>query len=324
MKKVKYTYNTHSLRYEKYEETLRGKLIRFGGFFSAALVFAFLIVYLAYTYLDSPKEKTLKREIAMLQEKYDQVKADLENMNGMVTLLQDRDNKIYRSIFEAAPIDDDVRTGGFGGSNRFKDLGGLQNEEMLKEVLTKIQQMKNRLYIQSKSYDEIGKLINQKNEMMASIPAIQPIANDGLKRIGSGFGWRIDPINKIAENHAGIDFVADIGTPIYATGNGVISEVDYGYGGGYGLHIIITHGFGYQTLYGHMSRVKVQIGQQVKRGEVIGYVGMTGRTTGPHVHYEVIKNGVRINPINFFFNDLTAEQYEEIMKIAANSNQAFD
>jgi len=160
--------------------------------------------------------------------------------------------------------------------------------------------------------------------MLACIPAIQPISNRQLKHIASGFGWRIDPILKVSEYHPGIDFVADIGTPVYATGNGVIGQTDYGYGSGYGIHVIINHGFGYQTLYAHMSRVNVTPGQQVKRGDVIGYVGLTGRTTGPHLHYEVIKNGDRIDPINYFFNDLTAEEYDQIVKMAHQGNQAFD
>lgn len=323
MKKIKYYYNTHSLRYEKYEESMRSKVLRVLGFISAAIVTAVVIVFLAYTYLDSPKEKALKREIAQLQLQYDGMNKNLDQLQAVLNDLADRDDNIYRVIFEAEPINAAQRNAGFGGANRYSQLEGFQNSALLTSTAEKLDAIKMKMAVQSKSYDALDKLIKQKQEMLASIPAIQPIANKDLRRIGSGFGWRIDPIYKVPRMHEGIDFSAPIGTPIYATGDGVVSLVEYG-DRGYGNHVVITHGFGYQTLYGHMSKVKAKIGQHVSRGDVIGYVGSSGKSTAPHCHYEVIKNGKKIDPINFFFNDLTGAEYQQILELSDRANQSFD
>lgn len=323
MKKVKYTYNPKSLRYEKYVESAWKKFRVVLGFLSAASVFAFIIVYLAYTYLDSPKEKKLKRELSQLQYQYDLLNDKLGEMNDALADLQDRDDNIYRVIFEAEPIPASVREAGFGGANRFEELAGYDDEDLMKSSWQKLKQTRYKMYIQSKSYDVLASLIKTKAEMLASIPAIQPVANKDLKRIGSGFGVRIDPIYKVPRMHEGIDFTAPIGTPIYATGNGVVSLVDYG-SRDYGNHIILTHGYGYQTLYGHMSRIKMKIGQKVNRGDVIGYVGNSGKSTGPHCHYEVIKNGKKINPINFFYSDLSPEEFQQLLELADRNGQSLD
>ncbi len=323
MRKIKYYYNPKNLRYEKYVESAWKKFRMVLGFLSAASVFAFIIVYLAYTYLDSPKEKKLKRELSQLQYQYDVLNNKLDEMGDALVDLQDRDDNIYRVIFEAEPIPSSMRDAGYGGSNRFEELNGYDDAELMKSSWVKLTQTRYKMYIQSKSYDALAKLIKSKTEMLASIPAIQPVANKNLKRIGSGFGVRIDPIYKVPVMHEGIDFTAPIGTPIYATGNGRISLVDYG-NRGYGNHVIITHGFGYQSLYGHMSRVKVKIGQRINRGDIIGYVGNTGKSTGPHLHYEVIKNGRKINPINFFYSDLTPEEYQQVLELADRNGQSMD
>ncbi len=323
MKKIKYYYNPKSLRYEKYVESAWKKFRVVLGFLSAASVFAFIIVYLAYTYLDSPKEKKLKRELSQLQYQYDLMNDKVGEMNDALADLQDRDDNIYRVIFEAEPIPASVREAGYGGANRFEELNGYEDADLMKSSWLKLTQTRYKMYIQSKSYDALAALIKSKTEMLASIPAIQPVANKDLKKIGSGFGVRIDPIYKVPRMHEGIDFTAAIGTPIYATGNGVVSLVDYG-SRDYGNHVIITHGFGYQTLYGHMSRVKVRIGQKVNRGDVIGYVGNSGKSTGPHCHYEVIKNGRKINPINFFYSDLSPEEFQQMLELAERNGQSLD
>ena len=323
MKKIKYYYNPKSLRYEKYVESAWKKFRVVLGFLSAASVFAFIIVYLAYTYLDSPKEKKLKRELSQLQYQYDLLNDKLGEMNDALADLQDRDDNIYRVIFEAEPIPASVREAGYGGANRFEELSGYDDADLMKSSWLKLTSTRYKMYIQSKSYDALAALIKSKTEMLASIPAIQPVANKDLKRIGSGFGVRIDPIYKVPRMHEGIDFTAAIGTPIYATGNGVVSLVDYG-SRDYGNHVIITHGYGYQTLYGHMSRVKVRIGQKVNRGDVIGYVGNSGKSTGPHCHYEVIKNGKKINPINFFYSDLSPEEFQQLLELADRNGQSLD
>jgi murein DD-endopeptidase MepM/ murein hydrolase activator NlpD len=216
-----------------------------------------------------------------------------------------------------------VRTAGFGGVNRYKDLEGFNNAELMINSTRTMDKLYRRMYIQSKSYDEVFELVKKKAELLASIPAIQPVTKRNITRLASGFGHRIHPIYKTYMMHAGIDFTAPIGTEIYATGNGVVAKTEYN-GRGYGNNVVIQHGYGYSTLYGHMSRFAVRPGQRVKRGDVIGYVGNTGSSTGPHVHYEVIKNGKKIDPINFFFNDLTAEEYEKIREQASQSNQSFD
>ncbi|MBU6204078.1 MAG: M23 family metallopeptidase [Bacteroidota bacterium] len=323
MKKIKYFYNTQSLRYERFEETLRTRAVRIIGFLSATAVFALFIVYLAYTYLDSPKEKQLKRELSQLKFQYNMLNKRLDEVSEILVELENRDDKTYRVILEAEPIPAEVRTAGVGGSLRYKELEGYSNSELMISSTEKLDRIRRRMYIQSKSYDELAKMIKSKEEMLASIPAIQPVANKDLRRIGSGFGIRIDPIYKVRRMHEGIDFTAPSGTPIYATGNGVIANIEYG-DRGYGNYVVIRHGYGYQTLYAHMSRVKAKINQKVMRGDVIGYIGNTGKSTGPHCHYEVIRNGKKIDPINFFYNDLTPKQYQELLEIAGRNGQSLD
>ena len=323
MPKVKYYFNKHSLKYEKVVISIWKRLFRVLGFLAAAVVFATVIIFFAYTYLDSPKEKQLKREISQLQLQYDFLNKRLNQVKGVITDLQERDDNIYRAIFEAEPIPESVREAGFGGVNKYASLEGFDNSDLIIETTKKLDKVSKQLYIQSKSFDEIYSLAKRKTEMLTCIPAIQPISNKKLKFIASGFGYRIDPIYKTMKFHEGIDFTAAIGTPIYATGNGTVlsSEME---NGGYGRCVVLNHGYGYQSLYGHMSRLNVHPGQKVNRGDIIGYVGSTGKSTGPHVHYEVIKNGSKINPISFFYNDLSPAEYDAVLQIASQSNQSFD
>jgi murein DD-endopeptidase MepM/ murein hydrolase activator NlpD len=324
MKKIKYFYNTQTLRYEKLDRPLRARFLRWFSVFSALLVFALLILWFAYTYLDSPKEKQLKQQVEIMQEQYALLNQKLDESQEVLSDLRERDNNIYRVIFEAEPEPSDQNLPMVLLANQYKILSGYSNSDLMSDATHKLDNIRKELYVQSKSYDELGALIKQKNELLSSIPAIEPISGKQLQEIGSGFGMRIDPIYKIPIFHPGLDFVAAPGTPIHATGDGVIETVELGYGEGYGNHVVIQHGFGYETLYGHMLRVTVHVGQHVKRGDVIGTVGSTGRSTGPHCHYEVIKNGVKINPISFFFNDLTPTQYDELVKKAAEANQTLD
>jgi murein DD-endopeptidase MepM/ murein hydrolase activator NlpD len=323
MKKVKYYYNTQSLRYEKYEVSLKTRVLRAVGFVSSALVFALIIMALAYTYLDSPKEKALKREISELQLQYENLNDQLNQMQKVLADIQDRDDNIYRVIFEAEPIPSSVRQAGSGGVSRYRELLNYDNGELMITSARKMDEIRKGLYIQSKSFDQISELIRGKELVLASIPAIQPVSNKNLKRIASGFGKRIDPIYKIPKMHEGLDFTAPVGTPVYATGNGTVSQVEYG-NTGYGNHIMLSHTVGYQSMYAHLSRITVREGQKVNRGDLIGYVGSTGKSTAPHLHYEVWKSGTKLDPINFFFNDLTPAQYEEMLRIADQSNQSFD
>lgn len=323
MARTKYYFNTDSLKFERVVVTFRKRLLRVLGWLSTAAVFGVIVLLLAYSFLDSPKEKQLKREIGALNLQYELLQQRMELASAVLQDLEKRDDQIYRVIFEAEAIPADVRTAGFGGVNRYKDLEGFNNAELMINSTRTMDKLYRRMYIQSKSYDEVFELVKKKAELLASIPAIQPVTKRNITRLASGFGHRIHPIYKTYMMHAGIDFTAPIGTEIYATGNGVVAKTEYN-GRGYGNNVIIQHGYGYSTLYGHMSRFAVRPGQRVKRGDVIGYVGNTGSSTGPHVHYEVIKNGKKIDPINFFFNDLTAEEYEKIREQASQSNQSFD
>lgn len=323
MKKVKYYYNTGNLRYEKIEEGWKVQLLRIFGFLCATVVFALLIVVFAFKYLDSPEEKQLKRDISQMELKFDQMGKKLDFYEDVITSLQDRDENIYRTIFEAEPIPTSVREAGFGGGNRFKHLENFSNSELLIGTAKRIEKIGKQLYIQSKSYDELTNLIQNKEEMLASIPAIQPVSNQDLRRMASGFGVRMHPIYKTRKMHWGCDFSAPSGTEVYATGRGKIIKTEK-LRRGYGYHIVIDHGFSYRTLYGHLSEISVRKGQWVNRGDIIGKVGSTGTSTAPHLHYEVVKNGKKINPINFFYNDLSPEEYDEMLEIASRHNQSFD
>jgi murein DD-endopeptidase MepM/ murein hydrolase activator NlpD len=323
MKKIKYFYNTHTLSYEKVRRNWPVTLLKVFGFFCAAAVFSVVIMYFAYTYLDSPKEKMLKRELAQMQYQYKILGGRLIKMEHVLTDIEDRDNNIYRTVFEAEPISKEVRQAGYGGTNFYAKLEEYDNSDLLINTSKKIDVLSRQLYIQSKSFDEIKQRIKNKSQMLNAIPAIQPISNRQLTRIASGFGYRIDPVYKYMKFHSGIDFTASTGTPIYASGDGIIETSTYD-NSGYGMHIIINHGYGYKTLYGHMSRMKMKAGETVHRGDIIGYVGSTGKSTGPHLHYEVIKAGEKIDPVNFFYNDLTPIEFEKMLLEANKSNQSFD
>lgn len=292
-------------------------------YLATGLVFAAVTMIIAYNTFESPKEKQLTRELDQLKLQYDLLDNRIEQAMLVLDDIQKRDDNIYRVIFEAEPIPTGVRRAGYGGTDRYNQLQGYDNSELMVRTSQKLDFLSKQIVVQSKSFDEILKLVQNKATMLAAIPAIQPISTKDLKQLASGFGWRTDPIYKMPKFHAGMDFAAPIGTEIYATGDGTVMRAD-AQAAGYGNHIRINHGYGYMTLYGHLSRVKVRPGQKVKRGEVIGYVGNTGKSTGPHLHYEVIKNGENQNPINFYFNDLTPDEYEAMLKISANSNQSFD
>ena len=265
----------------------------------------------------------LNREIKNMVFQYNQIKDKLNQISLVMADLQNRDDNIYRVIFEAEPIPNSIRKAGYGGVNRYEALKGYNNSDLIINTTKKLDQISKQLYIQSKSFDEIIELAKHKSEMLAAIPAIQPVSNKNLSRMASGFGPRIDPIYKTKKFHAGMDFSAKTGTPIYATGNGKVIRVRKSRKG-YGNHVKIDHGYGYITLYAHMQKYIVKKGQKVKRGEVIGYVGNTGKSVAPHLHYEVHKNGKKVNPVNFFYNDLTSEEYEKMIILSSQNNQSFD
>ena len=323
MSKIKYRFNTRTLSYERVQLSTRVKLLRVLSFLLASSIFGVLFFFLVNNYIDSPKEKMLKREKNQLEAQYELLDKRMDQVTEVLEDIQRRDDEIYRVIFEAEPIADNIRKAGFGGVNRYKQLEGFRNSELIIESAQKMDQISKQLYIQSKSYDEVYKMATNKEKMLASIPAIQPVANKDLKRMASGYGMRMHPIYKRRKMHTGMDFSAEQGTEIYATGDGVVAEVENSRRG-YGNHVVLSHGYGYKTLYAHMTQYIVRRGEKVKRGQVIGYVGSTGTSVAPHLHYEVIKNGEKVNPVNFYFNDLTPEEYEKMIEFSSTPTQSFD
>ena len=323
MPKIKYYYDTKSLSYKPIESTGVDKFKSFIVYFTSSGILAFFILLIFFQFFDSPKEKRLKNEINNLTSQYEIINNNLEQIELVLDNIQERDDNIYRTIFEADPIPTSIRKQGFGGVNRYKQLSGYSNSDLIINTTKKIDQLTKQLYLQSKSFDEVIDLAKNKSKMLASIPAIQPVANKDLKRMASGYGYRIHPIYKTRKMHYGMDFSAKVGTEIYATGDGVVSKVKRSKRG-YGNYVKINHGFGYETLYAHMSKYIVKKGQKVKRGEVIGYVGNTGISTAPHLHYEVRKDNKKINPVNFYYNDLSPEEYEKMLELSSQYNQSFD
>lgn len=323
MKKIKYYYNTNTLRYEKLVVPLRVKLLRILGFLAAAIVTALLIVFLGWQLLDSPKEVVMRRENERIHEDYVLLNNKVKTMQQQMADLEKRDNHIYREIFEANPIPDSARAKSIEKQQEAKLTEGMEDNELAYSIATTLDQLLNRLAVQKKSFSDIETMIKNKEKLLAATPAIQPVSNKDLSRMASGFGYRVDPVYKTIKMHAGLDFAAPQGTPIYATADGGV-KIAGNTGNGYGNYVVLDHGYGYETLYGHQYKIKVRAGQRVKRGELIGWVGSTGKSTGPHVHYEVHKNGQHIDPIYFFYNDITPEQFDRILKMAAAGNQSFD
>ncbi len=323
MAKTKYKYNPHTLTYEKIKLSSWEKIRRALTYLSVFIFVSIGIVIISYNIFSSPKELMQAREIEYLKDNYKRLNKELAETEKVLRDIEDRDDNIYRVIFEAEPVASSIRTAGVGGVNRYNDLEGYVNEDMVINTSKRLDQIAKQLYVQSKSYDEVIDLATNKELMLASIPAIQPIPNKNLKRMASGFGYRIHPVYKTRKLHTGMDFTSPTGTEIYATGDGTVVGVNKSRRG-YGMHVEIDHGYGYVTLYGHMSKFNVREGQKVKRGEVIGYVGNTGTSTAPHLHYEVIKDGKKINPINFYFNDLSPEEYDKMIEISSSANQSFD
>jgi len=323
MAKIKYYYDTKTLSYKPIKLNSSEKIRGYFIFFLSSILLSFFILMIFYQFFDSPKEKRLKLEIQNLTSQYEIINNDMQQVEIVLDEIQERDDNIYRVIFEADPIPTSIRKQGFGGVNRYEKLLGLSNSELMINTSKKIDQLTKQLYLQSKSFDEVIDLAKNKSNMLASIPAIQPVANKDLKRMASGYGYRIHPIYKTRKMHYGMDFSAKTGTEIYATGDGVVSKIKRSKRG-YGNYVKINHGFGYETLYAHMSKYIVKRGQKVKRGEVIGYVGNSGISTAPHLHYEVRKDNKKINPMNFYYNDLSPEEYEKMLEISLQSNQSLD
>jgi murein DD-endopeptidase MepM/ murein hydrolase activator NlpD len=324
MSKVKYRFNTKSLTYEKVRVTFKQRFWQFASYIATGVVFATITIIASQQFIQSPNEKKKDREIEALQLQFDLLNKKMSQAEKVLKDLEERDDNIYRAIFETEPLPGTVRYGGTGGTDKYAVFDSYENVELLRATTERMDRIAKRMYIQSRSFDEVVKLARSKEKLIASIPAIMPMNQKDLAHsVTSGYGWRTHPIYKTSEFHPGMDFSAELGTPIYATGDGVIDRAD-NLAQGYGNHVVINHGFGYHTLYGHMSRIAVKAGQKVMRGQLIGYVGSTGLSTAPHLHYEVIKNGEKVNPINYYYNDLSPEQYELLVENSKKASQSFD
>jgi murein DD-endopeptidase MepM/ murein hydrolase activator NlpD len=322
MARIKYYYDTETCKYERVKASPQEITLNILGFLFTALIFAGILVWVLSGYFRSPKEVYLEQENEQLSFYYNLLAKDLEQSQKMLASLQERDENIYRVVFEAEPIPTSVRNT-LNAETKYKKIlqAGLENDELIAHTMSKIYMLQRQMYIQTKSYDEIARLARSKAKMLASIPAIQPVHNKELTRLVSGFGMRIHPIYKVKKMHTGCDFAAPKGTPIYAAGDGIIVTLQSN-SGGYGNEIEINHGYGYVTKYAHLDRFAVKHGQRIKRGEIIGYVGSTGSSTAPHLHYEVIHNGTKVNPVQYFFQDLNEEEYQRILELATIENQS--
>jgi len=323
MRRHKYYFDFQNLTYQPFKRNFWERILQISGILSISLILSIIVVVLLLFYYDSPTEKRLRREVVTYESKFEVMSKRLDRLKKVVNNLETRDEKIYRVIFEAEPLPDNVRNAGYGGVEHYKELKGLSHSSLVKQTAQKFDKLSKKLYILTKSYDEIAKLASKKKEMLASIPSIQPVPNEDLERVASGFGYRIHPIYKTSKFHEGIDFTAPHGTPIYATGKAQVVKRKYSKRG-YGNQLVLNHGYGYKTEYAHLQSFKVKKGETVERGELIGTIGKSGLSTGPHLHYEVRKDGKAVNPINFFHNDLSPREYKKVVKLANRANQSMD
>ena len=323
MSTAKYKYNPGTLSYEREETSLKTKTIKSLGYVTSGVVFGVIFLISFLYFFSSPKEKELIRENEQWHLQFGIINQRIVEMEKVLANIENRDDNIYRIIFEAEPIPAEIRNAGFGGSDRYKGLMGFDNSAEISKTTKHLDKLSKKIYIQSKSLDDVYNMARNKKQMLASIPAIMPIPSKDLTRVASGYGWRIHPVFKVRKMHKGMDFTAPRGTEIRCTGDGKVVAVTASRTG-YGKHVVVDHGYGYRTRYAHMSKFNVKIGQNVKRGDILGLVGSTGTSTAPHLHYEVEKNNAKINPVNFYSNDLSPEQYDLMVEISSAANQSFD
>ena len=325
MSKVKYYFDAETLSYRPIKATNINRVINFLLFVLSSFSFGLicLLILLNSDILNTPSEIAQKRTIQNYELQFDILNKKLSQLESVVANVEERDNNLYRVYFEASPIPEEQRYAGFGGVNRYRDLEGYDNSELIINTTKRLDILTKQTVVQSRSLDEIERLAANKSELIAAIPTIQPIKNKDLTRVASGFGYRIDPFTKKRRFHYGMDFTAKRGTPVYATGNGIVKRAD-NRSSGYGRHIRIDHGFGYVSLYAHLTKYNVRRGQKVKRGDIIGYVGNTGRSAGPHLHYEILKDKKKINPLNFYYGNLSPKEFEAILSQSKQENQSLD
>jgi murein DD-endopeptidase MepM/ murein hydrolase activator NlpD len=322
MGKTNYRFNPDTLSFDKIERNIIHWIKRILAYLSTGVVSGVIFFFIFLQFFDSPETKRLKRENQQMQSQFALMNKDIDRISKVLEDIQNRDDNIYRVIFEAEPIPSTIRKAGFGGANRYSKLENLDNSDLIINTAKKLDILSSQVYVQSKSYDDVVKMAMGREKMIASMPSIMPVANRDLKRTASGWGMRMHPIYKILRFHYGMDFTASTGTEVFSTGSGVVKSADREVG--YGNCVVVDHGFGYETYYAHLSRIKVKPGQKVNRGEVIGLVGSTGTSTAPHLHYEVSKDGKKVNPQNYYFQDLSPAEYEKMIAISSNMGQSFD
>jgi murein DD-endopeptidase MepM/ murein hydrolase activator NlpD len=323
MKPTKYKFNPDSLSFDKIRLGIRTLLLKFLAYFIGSLIISLIYWGIFAAFFDSPKEKALKREVEQMTIQYDLIHREMADVENVLTDLQKTDDNLYRTIFEAEPIPSTEREGGIGGVNRYEALEGFNNSKLIIETANRLDKIRKKVYVQSKSYDNLIKLAENKEDMLRSIPSIIPISNKDLTRTASGYGWKIHPFYKISKFHYGMDFTAPLGTEVFATGRGTVVSV-LTTQRGFGKQIVIDHGFGYTSTYAHLSNFNVRVGQKVQRGDIIGFVGSTGTSVANHLHYEIKLNGVNVDPVNYYFEDLSPEAYERMIEIASKTGQSFD
>jgi murein DD-endopeptidase MepM/ murein hydrolase activator NlpD len=323
MARIKYYYDTETCKYERIKTTTGDIILNTLGIMSLTLSMAIGLLIVYSNYFESPRELLLKNEVTEMEYLYNNLQQQVEKLDKELANMEYRDDNIYRAVLGAEPLDKNMREAGIGGVDRYEDIKkkNIVHEDFMLKLHERVDKLKRKVYIESKSQDEVIAIAENKEKLFAAIPAIQPVANKELIALASGFGMRIHPVYKVRKMHTGVDFAATIGTPIYATADGTIDKVEVSFSG-YGKMLEIDHGFGYRTRFAHMHGFNVRYGQKVKRGDLIGYVGNTGLSTAPHLHYEVFVNGIHVNPIHYFFNDLNPKEYEKIIELASVENQS--
>jgi murein DD-endopeptidase MepM/ murein hydrolase activator NlpD len=309
----KYRYNPDTLSYEQIKQGWTYHFIRTLIYGMPSLAIGIILATFYVTRVDSPTEKKLRREVNFYKQQFERVQEDIKLFNQVLDEIMRRERSIYRVALGAPDMPESMRAMGIGGTKRYLELEGYTYSELIKKTRSNMDDLQRKLYAQILSFKEIEKIALEQEERLAHLPSIQPVSNKDLQKITSGFGWRIDPVYRTPRMHWGVDFTTDVGTEVYATADGVVESIET-LAWGYGKNIVIDHGFGYKTRYAHLSAFKVKVGQKVSRGQVIGLVGNTGKSTGPHLHYEVEKNGVKVNPISYFFNDLTPDEYDQLLQ----------
>lgn len=323
MTKSKFRYNPKTLSYEKVERSVGERILRGVVIVAPVIVISVLLAFVLSYRIESPKEKRLKKELAELKGEFKSLQKRVELVDQVAEVIKKRDEELYRTALGANEFPEELRMMGVGGSDMYKHYESMSNGELLKSTAMKLDEVERKLHAQSLSFKELVTTAKKRERRLASLPAIQPVNNKELKRMVSGYGWRIDPVYGTRKMHWGLDFTADIGTDVYSTGDGVVEKIEVN-SWGYGREIVIDHGFGYKTRYAHLSSFLVKEGDTIKRGDLIGLVGNSGKSTGPHLHYEVEKDGHKVNPINFFHSDLSPEQYEKIVEISRNALKSMD